>query len=284
MFEKLNLSHQALIVKTLSDLNFSLSEYSFANLYLFRKIHQYEIGTEKNLFIKGITRKNESFIMPLFLPSELFKSDLRALIQSDFVYPISEEQLPLFDPQLFSMTYFDGDSDYLFRKERFQNYPGRTLSKKRNLVNQFLSHYSVKSSKIDKTSLNSCVQVLEVWQNESSQPLDQTDYTSCKEALQLMDTLGLIGAIYSIEDEPAGFLLGEFLNKNQFVIRFAKASRKFIGIYPFMYQSFARDLPTEVEWINLESDLGMNALQQAKGSYLPDRLVRKYRIGLKIDP
>ena len=123
--------------------------------------------------------------------------------------------------------------------------------------------------------------ILETWKKESSRAAADTDYSSCLEALEKSEELMLCGVIYYAEMEPAGFILGEEINSETFVVHFAKAKRKFKGIYQYMFNSFARILPVTCTYLNFEQDLEQAGLRIAKSSYVPDRMVKKMRVGLK---
>ena len=47
----LSLEHKELLYQRLRDINTGLSEYSFSNLYLFRKEHNYSLVDEGDIFI-----------------------------------------------------------------------------------------------------------------------------------------------------------------------------------------------------------------------------------------
>ncbi len=70
--ELLSLNHQRIVQDACDRLCLPLSEYNFANLYLFRKTHQYrfvELGPERQA-IKGISYRKQTFLMPLFHPND----------------------------------------------------------------------------------------------------------------------------------------------------------------------------------------------------------------------
>jgi hypothetical protein len=48
-----------------------------------------------------------------------------------------------------------------------------------------------------------------------------------------------------------------------------------------MYNNYAKTLQGSCSWINFEQDLGIQALRQAKESYVPDAMGHKYRVKLK---
>jgi hypothetical protein len=111
--------------------------------------------------------------------------------------------------------------------------------------------------------------------------VDETDYRPCREALDRYDELVLCGGIYYANDEPAGFVLGEELNPETFVLHFAKARTKFKGVYQYLFNNFARILPPSYKYLNLEQDLDRENLRVFKSSYVPDLLLKKARVRLK---
>jgi uncharacterized protein len=81
-----------------------------------------------------------------------------------------------------------------------------------------------------------------------------------------------------VNEDPAGFIMGEELNHSMFAFHFAKGKRKYKGMYQFMYNHFAKMLPKKYEVLNFEQDLGKLALKIAKASYNPERMLKKYRV------
>ena len=97
----------------------------------------------------------------------------------------------------------------------------------------------------------------------------------------MYDELVLCGGIYYVQKEPGGFIIGEELAEDMFAIHFAKARKQFRGIYQYMYNSFAKILPPKYKYFNLEQDLGKDPLRIAKASYVPDKMLKKFRVRWK---
>jgi len=299
--EKLSLSHQALLQQRFDRLSVKLSDYSFANLYLFRHIHDYTvIQIDEEVFIQGRTRDQARFIMLTRPPSLAQLALLKTMKSQPFLlFPIPSEWLVKLPVLNVNAYHHEEDSDYLFTKNKLATYPGRHLSKKRNLVKQFLSHSTIQQHPLTSFNQQLALQLLEAWQDEQLTDKKETDYASCQEAILLVEQLHLTGILWVVNQQVAGLTIGELVRQDCFVLHFLKglkhvpefhqvipqqlamsldADIQFKGLYQTIYQELALSLNATVEWINLEQDLGIEGLRQAKHSYLPDLLLPKWRI------
>ena len=270
--ETLSLQHKEMLSQRFSSLSLDISEYTFANLYLFRKIHRYEVLFAFDIFVKGVTRDGVTYLMPTSPMEKIDQKQLADLLAGgNLLYPIPEEWAGYFDPNHFRTEINENDSDYLYMTAKMRTYAGRHLAGRRNLVKQFKEHYVVQSFPLAKERLGDAQAILDQWLVNSKQE-EETDYGPCLEALQLFDVLALSGRIYYVDEKPVGFLIGEPLNERVYVIHFAKTNVLYKGIYQYMYQSFAQDLDEHFLAINLEQDMGERGLQQAKRAYFPEKL------------
>ncbi len=276
LIEALTLSHKTLLEPLIKKCSLGLSEYSFANLYLFRSKHAYQVVRidGSKVGIQGVSYDGMKYFMPLFIPENI--QTVFQVASQDCFFPIPEKWLLLFSKEYFVVTYKEDDSDYLYEKEKLSTYPGRHLSKKRNLVHQFLDNYAHTSMPLSVTTTDKALEALEIWEKNSGN--EESDFNECSEAIKLYETLGLEGVIYYIDNRPAGLLLGEGLTHDTFVIHFAKADIQYKGIYQFMYQDFAKNYLGNYAYVNMEQDLGEKTLRQTKHSYQPEYLYKKYRV------
>lgn len=280
--EPLGLSHQELLEQKFRELNLPLSEYTFPNLYLFREVHRYQVlKLSHAIFIKGVARDGTPFIMPTSPPLlEMIELLRSPLLQNELVYPIPETWLPYFEKFLLQASFKEEESDYLFTASKLATYPGRHLSKKRNLVKQLVSHHEVKGKTLDN-QLNDAQTILEKWAERKGDTPDETDFNECLEAIQKFHLLHLSGRIVYVDGKPAGFTIGERLSKDCYTIHFCKGLSGIKGLYQYLYQDAAQSLKDSYRWINLEQDLGIPALRDAKHSYSPDQSLLKWRLKLR---
>lgn len=278
--EPLTLKHQELLESRFRVLNIFLSEYTFANLYLFRKLHNYEVlSIDEELFIRGITRDGIPFIMltmhPLQYSVDLFN---KALLYAKVLFPIPEEWLKYFDHFLKQASFKDEESDYLFTRDKLALFPGRHLSKKRNLVTQLKSHELRAENLMEQKA--QALEILQNWWEEHGEEQSTTDFNSCAEAIENLQQLHLEGRIITVDNHPAGFTIGEKVADDCFAVHFCKGMKSIKGLFQFLYQDLANSQAKTYTWINLEQDLGIPTIREAKHSYAPDKYLLKWRVEL----
>jgi hypothetical protein len=281
--ETVDLKHHDCLTERFHQMNLQISDYTFANVYLFRKISHYEfLTTDCGLFISGQNKQDQRYIMPL---NDLRGCDMQTfhdlLGRQGCFFPIPEAWLSFFPTDKFVINCDDSESDYIYLTEKMANFKGKQYTRHRNHLNQFLSLYRPEGKLISINNFPDAMNILQEWQNDSGLTPDKTDFEQCSEALQKIPGLALWGTIYYIENEPAGFIIGEALNTDTFCLHFAKASTKYHGIYEFMFNDTAKRLQSQYKYLNLEEDMGNKNLRRTKDSYGPELLLKKYRVSAR---
>ncbi len=281
--EMIYLREQALLKKNFRKMNLAISDYTFANVFLFRDTYRYQLlGTPCGTFISAHNRHNENYIMPLLDLRTCNPLKLKDLIaENSFFFPIPEEWLSFFPADEFIATYDEGESDYIYLTENLALFQGRQFVRHRNHLNQFFSSYKPSEQPLSSANKADCLHILQIWQEESGRKQNETDFAQCEEALLHFSSLALRGTIYYIDNQSAGFVIGEELNDNTFCLHFAKASKKYHGIYEFMFNDSAKRLAAQYKFMNLEEDMGNKNLRRTKASYGPEILLKKYRVHLR---
>ena len=254
-----------------------ISEFTFANIYLFRQTHQYRISRLPSglLVISGRDGDSPFFMLPFGLPGE---GVLRELFEEHgAMKAVSESQAG----QLAALGYQvreDRDNfDYLYSRAELVNLTGRKFHKKKNLLNMFIKNNQCQAMPLLEEYRDDALQILDEWDRLHS---GANDSSAAREALEKMWPLQLCGGIFYIDGKPVAYCLGEELALGRsFVIHFEKAvvEPQLKGIYQFINQAFASILPEKYETLNREQDLGDPGLRQAKESYQPAGFVKKYR-------
>ena len=255
------------------------STYSAANALLFRQKHRFHVFEHDPPFL--IEPLPDRYRM---IPTCFPLAGEHVLFQTWFdkpctLYPVPDAWLPHFPLEEYTCTQSEDESDYLYRVETLRDLRGRHLSSRRNLLHQLTRNHLLSVKPLNTKNMHEARHILDAWhrQYQKQHPILETDYMPCQEALERLSSLPLIGYVVYAEEEPIGFYLGELLSKRVYLLHF-KEIPIFHGVVPFLYQACAQAQKTDVQWINLEPDLGIPGLRQAKQAYEPDHLLPKWEI------
>ncbi|MFC1636432.1 DUF2156 domain-containing protein [Planctomycetota bacterium] len=259
-----------------------ISEFTFANIYLFRETHNYRISHMANeLFIITGRDANEPFFMlPFALPDEGVLKDLFARHRT--IKALTQSQAEQLSGIGYAISEDRDNFDYLYSRQDLVNLTGRKFHKKKNQLNLFIRNNECQAKPLLEEYRDDALQILEQWNHRQN---EQGDVVAAAEALEKMWPLQLCGGIFYIDRQPAAYCLGEEVALGtSFVIHFEKAvlAPEFRGLYQFINQGFASILPDKYETVNREQDLGDPGLRQAKESYHPVSFVKKYRARLPV--
>jgi hypothetical protein len=111
-------------------------------------------------------------------------------------------------------------------------------------------------------------------------PLLEAESRAIRRALQLWDSLPMIGATLRVNGATAAYTIGEELAPDTIGIRFEKADSEYAGIYQALNKLFLERQGQRYLWVNREEDMGNKGLRDAKLSYHPSGFVKKYRVGV----
>jgi uncharacterized protein len=270
------LDQRPLLHPRFKKLSHGISEFTFANIFLFRKAHNYNISllNDDQIVILGKDGDSPFFMLPFGIPE---KTVLARLFQ-DYagMKCVSEEQGVILGDLGYTVVEDRDNFDYLYLRKELAELSGRKFHKKRNLVKAFLDTHDYVARPLLEEYVRDALQILEDWR-EAHGALG--DYWAAREALEKSWDLQLCGGIYYVEDRPVAYTIGEELAcGTSFVIHFEKAVPGYKGLFQFINKSFASVLPEKYVTINREQDLGDDGLRQAKHSYKPSGFVNKYRV------
>lgn len=259
-----------------------LSEHSFANLFLFRRVHGYRFHPHPVPHVTGRTYDGARHLFPLVALDERSLARLApALADGTCLYPVAAWQLASLDPERFEWTAHPADADYLYPAQNFRDYRGKRLAPKRNLVRQLLRDQAMRAEPWSPALADDCRAILAAWMADRGKAGGEADEVACLAALRHAPRLGLHGFVHYADGDPAGFVLAEPFADGTFVMRFAKGRDRFKGIYPWMFQHFCGPHSRDVRWVNFEQDLGLATFRQTKRSYAPSAQLAKYRVRLR---
>lgn len=252
-----------------------VSELSFAGIYCFRESHGYRITRlpDETIVLAGADKGRTFFIAPFRLPRPELLDQL--FQQFGEMKLVTESQAEALRPADLVVSEDRDNFDYLYPREALATLAGRSLQRKRNLVNNFLKHYEYQAFPLTEQRTHEALHVLEEWRKDTR---DQADYAPARDALVHASQFGLMGSVFHVEGQPAGYTLGEYsVGGTMFVVHYEKTIPGMKGLYQIINMDFARSLPATCTTMNREQDLGDPGLRQAKLTYRPSGFVRKFR-------
>lgn len=295
-FKPLTLEDKSIIEKYLSK-NTSLSyEYSFVDLYIWRNICNIKYIILNNILIiqKNEEGKGTFFMQPIGYEKQHLKElviELKNLnskqeqsstffgdVENTFVYDLKET----FSDSITIIPDID-DFEYLYNTKDLIELKGKKYHTKRNHCNAFEKKYDYKLREINTEEIiTDCIKLLDTWQN--TKIINTTILLMEKDLiidmLSNIITLNLKAIALYVNDEIAGFTVGEILSKDMGVIHIEKADTKFIGVYSFLNREFLKMYFSNISIVNRQEDCGEEGLRKAKEGYRPIEKLEKYLVTL----
>jgi len=269
-------------------------DISYGGILLWADLYDYEYAINQNtLFIKGKSVDGQGktvFYKPLGKLD--FKTSVALLKSYCEKEGIDLEFLPI--PE-YSISEFcalkprriqelAGLGDYIYDAEILATLRGKKMSKKRNHVNQFLSLYpNWTYERLSSRNVNELLDEMDEIESEASQNPDAViERELCRKFLREYDSHNdaVLGGVLRVDGKVAAFAIGDVRDDTLFV-QIEKASRQFSGAYEMINKLFASDMlqsHPELKYINREEDAGDPGLRQAKKSYHPVKILRKYSV------
>jgi hypothetical protein len=274
----LTLAHRPLLHPLFQQLRDGISEFTFANIYLFRQSHGYRLSqcVDGTIVILGQDKDTPFFILPFGLPEQ----PLLELLFRDhgLMKCVSKDQAARLAAMNYTVIEDRDNFDYLYRRQALAELGGRNYHKKRNLIKAFVNSHAYRALPLREEFRSDALRVLDDWRAENDQA---GDYEAAREGLEKSEELQLCGGIYYVEERPVAYVLGEELaGVATYLIHFEKAVAGYKGLYQFINQSFASVLPEDYETINREQDMGDPGLRHAKLSYRPSGFIEKFKVAL----
>lgn len=283
----LTISDLTAITTALAESPPDLSEFTFTNLYAWRAkrpIFHARCGNSLCFFISA-----EENTAPdkkiLFGPP--FGSDAPATVLAAIApflagaCRVPASLTAILEQHGFTMHHDRDNDDYLYLTEDLATLAGRRFAKKRNKIKQCLADHACTYETITTANLEECLHMQERWcdiRGCQDEPGLDGEYRAIRETFALFDRLNLFGGLIRVRGEVSAYALAERLNPTTAVWHFEKALPDITGLGQLITHWFAHHtlLPAGFMMANREQDLGIPGLRQAKESYSPTAMVKKF--------
>lgn len=293
-FRRITLADRDLLLPFLLHSKESSCEFNFANLYVWGfpfqsafqiyndRLYLYFAAIDELLFTVNSAADNE----PSALELSHVADAMRAAGKSGRFSQIRRETIDR-NPDITRFFQVEPEPDsfveYLYSTQKLAELRGHLLSKKRNLIAQFLrAHESVRVEPVSPDNLPDCLEIARRWRLDNPLALTpelQMEQLALDHLADDFDALGLRGLIAYADDIPVAFSLAGPVSGSLWTESFEKSLHSCKGAAQFINQKLAQMLlPLPCTILNREQDLGQEGLRQAKMSYQPDAMLRNFRL------
>lgn len=279
------------------------ADYSFANLFIWRKAYKPMIAYCDDRLLVGMPQwkvyaypKGDGEIRgSIELLLEEAHSQGEKLVIRGLTDKTLQEFLPLYGDR-FEISEDRDNADYIYSVDKLCDLPGRHLSSKRNHIKHFERNgewefhriapdscgmYTSCGSSTDckASSIDEARAFVDSFYREKNDPELAAEAEAIEEMFRNYKALGFIGGLLYQKGEPVAFTAGTKLDDLVFDTHFEKAMPGVEAAYTMVNREFARLIRAEfpeIQYFNREEDMGIEGLRRAKESYHPDILLMKY--------
>ena len=294
-FKPIELADRSFISEKLLACRPEISELTFTNLFIWRDHYEFRWSVYEDwLCVTGRDERGIIFAMEPTGPSPRAGAVLSIL---EWLKEEQKEPFPRIEraggslaSELAHMSQLSIEParehfDYVYLTEDLIGLSGSKYRTKRNHINRFSRSYSsYRYETLEAHHLDACWSLQEEWctLHRCEEDLNLLgEWEAVKNILSHYGTLGAAGAVILINESVKAFTIGELMNENTAVIHIEKADPGIPGLYQIINREFCARQWRHVKFINREQDLGVQGLRDAKRSYCPHHLVKKYRITLR---
>ena len=279
----LELSDKQLFDAIFSETKPEICEYTFANLFAWRKLYDLKVSIFEDCVVLTSDREKKRYFL-----EPLGKGDkaqvMKILLNKtgrEFRF-ISEPLKSSFENgRDFTVSPDKDNFDYVYSANELITLKGKKYDGKRNFIKRFKSENKYVYEALDGDNAKSCYAFAEEWcKLRDCEGVDSLKYESfaIREMLENFSGLGLSGGKIEIGGEICAFAIGEKLRDDTFVVHILKAKDGITGINQTMNNEFHTRVAAGYKLINLEQDLGLEGLRKSKLSYHPLKMMPKYII------
>ena len=295
VFKPITLDSLSEIAPYLPQQNYRTCDFSIGGIYMWVDYFGYEYAIcHDTLFIRGGEEdhlQNTAFAVPVGaldlkesipLLGAYCRQHGQPLILSAVPEPAAQTIAGLYGCPV---TELPDWGDYLYRASDLATLVGHRFNKKRNRVNKFKSTYpDFQYEPVTAQNLPELKAFFDRYMQAYHKDSELFAYEESKVAqvLREYDRLPFEGGLLRVGGEIAAFSVGEVVN-DTLIVHIEKARKDIVGAYEainYFYSAQMAETHPEVQYINREDDAGDPGLREAKLSYNPETILKKYNIPL----
>lgn len=293
-FKPVELADSDIFREKFSILNRRSCECNFNNLFFWSPVYAEQFTEIDGRLLVCAFAINEA----MFPVGEYFRPIELAVVMKQlccrkklcgWIYDVPEEYVEENRDELekyFLVETSEDYYDYIYSAKSLAELHGEKLNKKRNLIHQFHSEYP--DAYVEELSTRNAAEVLQFALDinariNSGPDMLRDENVALSRALNNFGELTAEGLVLrEKQNKIIAFAIFSQGHSDTSDVHFEKADREYKGASQVINRLTAELLHKRgIRYINREQDLGLPGLRQAKHSYEPEFLLKRYRLGLK---
>lgn len=189
----------------------------------------------------------------------------------------------------YTVTEDPDNFDYICSTKKLAELTGSPYRSQKNMVNKLRKNYPYITVKIAKNILQQECEIMRLfqewvdWKNRVYHENHEIERIAILKAVHCSQFFNLLNILAYDEEKLVGFFITDIDNKRA-TTSFTKTNPIYDGLSTYLFHLTAKELyKMGFEEMNLEQDLGITGLRQAKRSWNPVGYLKKYTIKPKRD-
>lgn len=278
-WEQIDIENKELFQEFLKG-KFKTSDLNFTNILLWSKSEEMKFLIEdETLYIKG-EYEGENYYFPPIRKDEneekLSESFKKISDEGIKIVFIPEEYKNILERR-FDLEEKRDSFDYIYLQKDLAELKGRKFSSKKNKINKFKRIYEYTYEKISKNNIDEIREFQRKWtESRKEDKIIVSETMGIEYLLDNYESLDLRGGVIRVKNEIVAYAFGEKLTDDMGLIHIEKGLAEYQGCYQMINMYLAKEEFSDVKFINREDDFGSLGLREAKMSYQPIELLKKY--------
>ena len=290
-FKSICVEDKPIFDKFIKPYTFSTCEYSFTNLYLWRKGCEikYCIYNDTLIIKKSGFDASDYFMQPIGYKKENLKDLVEALYKykeennMEYLFKDAEasfiEDLNEIFPGKFEIKEDRDNFDYIYDSKDLISLSGKKFHGQKGHYNHFVKNNEYRVSEYEEHIGCECIKASREWCSKNfCKGYLLFELKGIEDVIRNGDKLDIDCMAVYLKDKVVAFTIGERVNDDMAIIHVEKADADIKGLYAFINKTFVERYYSDAKYINREQDLGMEGLRKVKESYHPVIMGKKFSV------
>ncbi len=210
--------------------------------------------------------------------------ELENLSPASVVYDVPEEVKNILEGR--DNLRFSEDRDqheYVYAVKDLIGLKGKAFAHKRNRVRAFLDGYEWDYYEMTPDFFDEVMDFQERWRMHRDETMNEEEIKSLynediaiRSVLEKWNDFKLTGGVLKVDGKIIAYTIAAELDEKNLDVMFEKAFPEYTGSYQAINYLFQKNQGVKYEWANREEDMGEPGLREAKISYNPSMMLKKY--------